>query len=215
VRAILVSAWLLVAATAWAHDPELTQVTLTFARDGSFVLDVSNDPNWLRTRMEPFLRASPERAAPQQAFIDRVVLWVDGREVRPASAEYVAPRSEDGLATYRLRGRMPQDARTLRWYYGLVIDPYPFTVHRADGRAITETIQGDAWSGSIDLAGQFVSPLRAAVERQLPIVALVALFAIALSMRRRGHRRVVRGIRQARYINRARTSAGTSVRRSG
>jgi hypothetical protein len=173
VRAILVSVLVLVAARAWAHDPERTEVVLTFARDGSFVLDVSNDPNWLRTRMEPF----------RDNFVDRVVLWVDGREVRPASAEFLLPRSEDALATFRLRGRMPHDARSLRWYYGLVIDPYPLTIRRADGRTIAETIQGDAWSGSIDLSGQFVSPLRAAVERHFPVVALVALFGVALSIR--------------------------------
>ena len=161
------------AATVWAHDPERTQVSLTFARDGSFVLDLSHDPNWLKTRLEPF----------HNNIVDRVVLWVDGREVRPASAEYFPPRSEDGLATYRLHGRMPPDARTLRWYYGLVIDPYPLTIHRADGRVLTETIQGDAWSGTIDLSDQFVSPLRAMVERQLPILALVVVFAIALSAR--------------------------------
>jgi len=169
----LASFSLLVSTVAIAHDPERTQVTLTFARDGSFVLDVANDPNWLRTRMEPF----------KGDFIDRVVLWVDGREVRPSSAELILPRSEDGLATYRLRGKMPNDARSLRWYYGLVIDPYPLTINRADGRTITETIQGDAWSGTIDLSRQFVSPLRARTERALPIAALVAVFALALSAR--------------------------------
>jgi hypothetical protein len=192
VRAILVSGLLLVAATAWAHDPERTQVLLTFARDGSFVLDVSNDPNWLRTRMERFERGGPERTAPHrsgQIFIDRVVLWVDGREIQPSSAELILARSEDGLATYRLRGRMPHDVRTLRWYYGLVIDPYPLTIRRADGKTITETIQGDAWSGSIDLSGQFVPPLRATIERQLPIAVLLALFTAGLSIRLMTERR--------------------------
>jgi hypothetical protein len=173
VRPLFVAALVLAASAAYAHDPERTEVTLTFARDGSFVLDVSNDPNWLRTRTEPF----------KNDFIDRVVLWVDGREVHPSSAELILPRTEDGLATYRLRGSMPSDARSLRWYYGLVIDPYPLTIRRADGKTITETIQGDAWSRPIDLSGQFVSPIRARLERQLPIAGLVALFAIALSVR--------------------------------
>jgi len=156
-----------------AHDAERTAVSLTFARDGSFVLDVANDPNWLKLRMEPF----------GSNFIDRIVLWVDGREVRPTSAEYVPPRSEEALATWRLRGRMPSDARSLRWYYGLVADPYPLTVHRADGRTVDETVQGEAWSRSIDLSGQFISPWRAALERQLPILALLAVFTLALSSR--------------------------------
>ena len=161
-----------------AHDAERTAVTLTFARDGSFVLDVSNDPNWLKLRMEPF----------GTNFVDRVVLWVDGREVRPTASEYVPPRDEEALATWRLRGAMPADARSLRWYYGLVADPYPLTIHRADGATYHETVLGEAWSRPIDLSGQFIAPWRAALERQLPIVAMVALFALALGVRftRRG-----------------------------
>ena len=64
----------------WAHDVERTQVTLTFARNGSFVLDVANDPDWLKLRLERF----------PGPFSDRVVMWVDGREIRPTSEEYIA-----------------------------------------------------------------------------------------------------------------------------
>src|SRR4051812_488585 len=140
-----------------AHDLERTQVLLTFSRDGSFVLDVTNDPNWLKLRMEPFT-GGPERTALRDAgavFIDRVVLFVDGHEVRPTSAEFI---DGETLATYRLRGRMPIDAKHLRWYYGLVGDPYPLTIRRADGRVQVEEIQGNAWSRTIDLSGQFRVP---------------------------------------------------------
>jgi hypothetical protein len=40
-----------------------------------------------------------------------------------------------------------------------VIDPYPMTIRRADGRVIVEDVRGDAWSGSIDVSGQFRAPL--------------------------------------------------------
>ena len=79
------------------------------------------------------------------------MLWVDGHEIRPESVEFI----EGTTAINRLRGRMPIGARSLRWYYGLVIDPYPLTIRRADGRLIVEEIQGDAWSRTIDLSGQF------------------------------------------------------------
>jgi hypothetical protein len=132
-----------------AHDLERTQVLLTFARDGSFVLDVANDPDWLKLRLEAF----------PGSFADRVVLWVDGHEVRPTSVEYLPPDMADAgarpLGHHRLRGRFPADAHTLRWYYGLVIDPYPLTVRRADGRLSVEEIGGDAWSRTIDVSGQF------------------------------------------------------------
>ena len=144
------AAWLVgiliaIAIPAAGHDLEKTQVSITFARDGSFVADVANDPSWLKLRLESI----------PGPFADRVVLWVDGREIRPESVEFIAGTS----AVNRLRGRVPTDARTLRWFYGLVIDPYPLTIRRADGRLIVEEVGGDAWSRTIDLSGQFQAPM--------------------------------------------------------
>jgi hypothetical protein len=169
---------------AFGHDLERTEVTLRFAADTTFELDVANDPDWLLLRLEPFAvesgmparpSATParpltvkERDALLASFapvvIDRVVLWVDGHEVRPMTAEFIAPRAKtpaddvSPLGIYRLRGRMPAGARSLRWFYGIVIDPYPLTIHRADGRELKETILGKAWSETLDLAGQFDRP---------------------------------------------------------
>lgn len=169
---VLVSAFVAGQGGALAHELERTRVALTFATDGSFLLEVSNDPNWLLLRLESFVggQARPDlepgaRDARLRAltatFVDRIVLFVDGHEVRPDRAEYEPPRPQTSadalpsLATFRLRGRMPADARTLRWLYGLVIDPYPLTLARADGRVATEWIHGADWSGPLDLAGQF------------------------------------------------------------
>ena len=128
--------------TVLAHDLEGTQVRLWFMRDGSFLLDVANNPRWLRDRMQSI----------PGPFADRIVLWVDGREIRPESVEFL---SGGDSALHRVRGHMPLDAKTLRWYYGLVGDPYPMTIRRADERVIVEEIQGNAWSRPIDLSGQF------------------------------------------------------------
>ena len=157
-----------------AHDVERTLVSLTFSRDGSFVLDVANDPDWLKLRLERF--SGP--------FSDRVVLWVDGHEVRPTSVEYIRPRDVSGLAVYRMRGRMPLDAKTLRWYYGLVIDPYPMAVRRADNRVIVEQIAGDAWSGAIDLRDQFTET-RVTSTAATAVVAGVLLVPVGLRLLRR------------------------------
>jgi hypothetical protein len=167
-----------------AHDLERTRVSLTFARDGSFVLDVSNDPSWLKLRLESF----------PGPFADRLVLFVDRHEVRPSSTEFVPAAdirtdtlgagSEVQLATFRLRGRLPLDARTLRWYYGLVGDPYPLVVKLPDGRVHVEEIQGNAWSGVIDLHGQFARPA------QWPVVLVAGLLALGLTLRLRGRLRV-------------------------
>ena len=161
---------LVAAAPASAHDIEHTQVLLTFARDGSFVVDVANDPAWLKLRLEPFTGS----------FADRVVLWVDGKEIRPTSVEFLPASAEGALATNRLRGRMPIDAHTLRWYYGLVIDPYPMTIRRADGRVIVEDVRGDAWSRAIDLGGQFDAPWLSA---RMASVLLAALLLVPLALR--------------------------------
>jgi hypothetical protein len=181
---------------ASGHDLERTEVTLRFASDTTFELDIANDPDWLLLRLEPFAvesgipgrpTATPalplsviERNALLASFApvvsDRVVLWVDGHEVRPSTAEFIAPRAKtpaDDVSPpgiYRLRGRMPAESRSLRWFYGIVIDPYPLTIQRADGRQLKETILGKAWSETLDLSGQFDRPSsRDVIARYLPL----------------------------------------------
>ena len=164
---VLVCCGLGASGLASAHDLERTQVLITFERDGSFVLDVANDPSWLRLRLERF----------PGSFADRVVLWVDGHEVRPASVELIPGPT---VATHRLRGRMPSDAHTLRWYYGLVIDPYPLAVRRADGRVLIEEVAGDVWSRTIDVSGQFHAPI---LSSTMVGIALMTLLAVPIALR--------------------------------
>jgi hypothetical protein len=164
-----------------AHDFERTTVHLTIAADGHFELRLAHDPQWLLLRMDSFAgepgravdsdeaRDARLRALAPQA-IDRVVLFVDGREIRPVSSAYtpppaVVPPGAFALASYTLRGQMPPSSTTLRWYYGLVADPYPFTLTRADGTEITEWVQGDAWSSALSLRGQSSSSLTVDLQR--------------------------------------------------
>lgn len=223
-------AWCLVAmvigcGVARAHDAEHTAVSITFARDGSFVLEVVNDPNWLLLRLESFVAMDPpdlkgpglpgpvsagryiDRDARlrelSSVFIDRIVIFVDGQEVRPVFAEYVPPLLPSPgipapLAAYRMRGRLSPDARVLRWYYGMVVDPYPLEINRADGRSLNEWIvAGDAWSRTIDLTGQFVKPTRIETARRYsalgyaqilprgiaPVLFILGLFMLSISVR--------------------------------
>jgi hypothetical protein len=165
-RSLLVS--VVLGTSVYAHDLEHTQVTIVFARDGSFVADVANDPAWLKLRLESI----------PGPFADRVVFWVDGREIRPESVEFIP--SAEGLAVNRLRGHMPLNAQTLRWYYGLVIDPYPLTIRRADGRLIVEEIGGNAWSRTLDLSGQFRAPL---LDPRIVAAAIAALLLVPIALR--------------------------------
>jgi hydrogenase/urease accessory protein HupE len=167
--------------TVWGHDLERTIVVLTCAPDGSFVVEVRNDPAWLLLRLESVAGGSvPPGMTPAArdarlrelagTFVDRVVLFTAGREIRPNAVEYIPPpdqapdraASVTPLATFRLAGTLPPNAATLRWLYGLVIDPYPMTIRSANGAATTEWINGSDWSGIIALAAS--APRRTRLE---------------------------------------------------
>jgi hypothetical protein len=90
---------------------------------------------------------------------------------------------------------MPIDARTLRWYYGLVIDPYPMTIRRADGRVIVEDVRGDAWSRTIDVSGQFRAPLL--TQKGIGIV-LVGLLLIPVVIRLRSNTKDTEGTKDTK-----------------
>lgn len=173
--------------TLSAHDLERTTVHLRVDSDGAFTLRLAHDPSWLLLRMESFAggiqSTSPRDTAARDLrlrelapqIIDRVVLFVDGHEVRPVSADYApppanVPAGEFALASYTLHGQMPTSARTLRWYYGLVADPYPLTLELADGSSSTELVLGDAWSTALSLNGP--GPPQSLLVRTIRYVAV-------------------------------------------
>lgn len=189
-----------------AHELERTRVSLTFEADGTFTLDIANDPDWLLLRLEPFLEDYPEIPARRTAgtltpperdarlaelgpvMRDRIVLFVDGQEIRPTTVAYLAPSApvappapsapvappapSAAPGTYRLEGSVAPDSRVLRWFYGIVADSYPLTITRADGQVLVEWIGGTVWSESIDLTGQFVPPTRLEVVRQYVVLGI-------------------------------------------
>ena len=175
---------LLIATAASAHEAERTKVTLNLSADGTFVLSVANDPAWLLLRLETFAGGSVPpnvNAAERDArlaqltdvFADRLVLFVDAREVRASSIEYRPPQEDSApsgssaaLATYVLRGSMPRDATRLRWLYGLVGDRYPLEIRQPDGSSTIEWIEGTNWSDVIDLSKSFTPPTRMEIARQ-------------------------------------------------
>jgi len=184
-----------------AHEAERTRVVLTVSGDGRFVLEVANDPLWMLMRLETFAGGTvpPNPTAEQRdtrlaqlgsVFADRIVLFVDGREVRADSVVYFPPSassvsstfalrasadrsaapgdsaSSAALASFRLEGRMPGGASNLRWLYGIVADPYPLEIRQADGSSTVEWITGTNWSGTIDLTRSFPRPTRWQIARQ-------------------------------------------------
>ena len=160
-----------------AHEAERTRVTLSFSADGRFVLEVANDPLWLLLRLETFAGGLvPANMAPAArdarlaqlgaVFADRIVLFVDGHEVRAESVAYLPPAESDALAAFRLHGRMPRSASTLRWLYGLVADPYPLEIRQAGGSSAIEWIHGTNWSSVIDLTRSLPRQTRWAIARE-------------------------------------------------
>lgn len=170
-----------------AHEAERTRVTLSLSADGSFVLDVANDPMWLLLRLETFAGGRvPANISPADrdarlaqltaVFADRLVLFVDAREVRASTVEYVPPRNRDqgsgigdqanALASFHLTGVMPRDATRLRWLYGLVGDRYPLEIRQPDRSSAIEWIEGTNWSDVIDLSKSFARPTRFEIVKQ-------------------------------------------------
>ncbi len=161
-----------------AHEAERTRVVLTFTGDARFTLEVANDPLWMLMRLETFAGGVvPANPTPEQrdtrlaqlgsVFADRIVLFVDGHEVRAESVEYLPPPpTPDSLAAFKLSGRMPRGASTLRWFYGIVADPYPLEIRQVDGSSTIEWIHGANWSGTIDLTRSFPRPTRWEIARQ-------------------------------------------------
>jgi len=173
-----------------AHEAERTRVSLTVLADGRFVVEVANDPLWMLMRLETFAGGTvPANPTPDQrdtrlgqlgsVFADRIVLFVDGHEVRASSVTYLPPSvasappaapaeaaSSAALASFRLTGVMPPNASSLRWLYGIVADSYPLEIRQADGSSTIEWIDGTNWSGTIDLTRSFSRPTRWAIARQ-------------------------------------------------
>src|SRR5262249_28661733 len=141
-----------------------------------------NDANFLATGLAPF-EGNPEgvsfdppvrdkRLADLAGiFLHRVVVFVDDVQIPLEKAEYIPPRPMTATddftptATYRVRGRLPAHGRVLRWFYGLVIDPYPLVIQYPDGGSTTVAIEGQVWSGPIDLERALRQPSRVAQMR--------------------------------------------------
>ncbi len=175
-----------VAATAvvWAaagqavgtHELELTEVHVTFASDGTFRIEVMNDPGWLLLRVEPFSglglsgRLDPPArdrrlAEMEPTFAEWVHLYFDG-ERAAASATYLPP-AEDGptapdgtaLGVMRLDGRVPPGAEAFSFAYGLIMDPYPLLIRDRGDEVITYWNVGEYETEPM-LLGELTPPTR-------------------------------------------------------
>ena len=139
---------------ATAHELELTEVHISFGSDGTFRVEVMNDPGWLLMRVEPFSglglsgRLEPPRRdrrlrEMEPTFADWVHLYFDG-ERTDLRATYVPPTDDGPLApdgttlgVMQLEGRVPPGATTFSFAYGLIMDPYPLLIQDRSGEVFT------------------------------------------------------------------------------
>ena len=161
---------------ARAHELELTEVHVTFESDGTFRIEVMNDPGWLLMRVEPFSglgisgRLDPpdrdERLVRMEpTFAEWVHLYFDG-ERSPISATYLPPADDgptapDGtlLGVMRLDGRVPPGAETFSFAYGLIMDPYPLLIRDRSDEVVTYWNVGEYETEPM-LLGELTPPTR-------------------------------------------------------
>ena len=162
-----------------AHELERTAVFVAFHEDGTYVIDVLNDPGWLLDRVEPLSGLPPlgrlelgartaRLATLTSTFAERVGLYFDDVRVN-VTAEYIPPDPEEPydpddppLGTMRLQGQVPPGTRTFQWSYSLVIDPYPMLIQTGEGEHITSWVSGECVSETFVLAA-----LRPPTRRQV------------------------------------------------
>jgi hydrogenase/urease accessory protein HupE len=164
---------LLCAAGVRAHEIGTTRVSVLFQEDGTYDGEIVTDAATLGERLAASAGgASPADTGPahlqsllarhDEQFRQRVKLAFDASEVRPTIAYSVAPGAEAAsapVATIRLTGRIPADARHFTWTYAWTSASYAMTIRSAgsDHRA-TEWLEGGQRSAPFALTSP-VSPV--------------------------------------------------------
>ena len=134
-----------------AHDTENTHVQATFS-DGTYRIDVLNDPGWLWLLLAPgagsvvpdFEERDRQLRGLTTRFGNEIRVFFDGVPTDVDRIEYVAPDAHDPTAPgwgepgmFRLWGTVPPGAERFQFAYSLVVDQYPMTVSVDGGTPLT------------------------------------------------------------------------------
>ena len=150
------------ATSVTGHEIGTTRVAATLGPDGEYTIVVSTDAAALLGRLEASAGRARSGALDPHAYAERIEslraefvrhvrISFDGRDVTPAfeylqdsSSQQPADPLAPAVATVRLSGLSPADARTFVWRYDLTSASYALTVHRAGGeRAMTVWLESD------------------------------------------------------------------------
>jgi HupE / UreJ protein len=165
-----------------AHELGLTHVTVTFAPDRTYAVDITVDPESLLAKLELVAGRTPSGQVPiaelpsriqalEPVLLARTRILFDNTRQDPTFAYQPgnAPDATSGAPTAILHftGPVPSGARELRINYGLVLGAYALTVHGHTGSApVTLWVTGGEDSVPIDLTRGLVPPSRLAVAGQ-------------------------------------------------
>jgi hydrogenase/urease accessory protein HupE len=144
-------------ATLDGHEIGTTRVSVLFQADRTYDVEIVTDAASLVEKLEASAGGtSPADTRPaylqallrgfDEQFRQRVTLSFDSSDVRPAIAYSVAPGNDAAsaaVATIRLTGQIPPDARHFAWSYAWTFASYAITVRRAaSDNPATEWLEG-------------------------------------------------------------------------
>ena len=155
------------AASLRAHEIGTTRVSVAFADDGTYQIEIVTDAAALVEKLEASSGASSpaETQADRlqnllrsfdETFRKRVNIAFDGVEVQPTATYFVTTavdNSSAASATIRLKGQTPADAKHFTWTYSWTFASYALTVRRAPNEsAVTEWLEGNQRSAPLALS---------------------------------------------------------------
>jgi hydrogenase/urease accessory protein HupE len=152
--------------SARAHEIGTTRVSVLFHNGRTYEIEIVTDASTLVEKLDASAGRSPRATTSSQAFDDllgksgetfrqRVKVAFDGADVRPAIVFSVASgtdASSSAIATIRLTGPIPPDARLFTWTYGWTFASYAMTIRRSASEGpVTEWLEGGQSSASYAL----------------------------------------------------------------
>lgn len=176
IRVLVLLAALVISAArpALAHEIGTTQVTATFAKDGTYRVEIAVDPDALLTRLQILDTGDVTTIADRQQrdaaiarllplFLRAAELRVDGQLLTP-SADYRAASALGDLAQAPgmvvLTGAAPAGAQSFTLSYALASGTFALVAHVMDSAAQTFWLEGGKASAPISLTAPPPPPSR-------------------------------------------------------
>jgi len=157
-RKVWTAAVLLCSPAVSAHEIGTTRVAVLFEQGRTYHIEIVADAVSLVDKLEASTGSSTPAEADaarlqslltgfDEMFRRRVKITFEGSEVRPAIAYSVVPGTGTGasaIATIKLTGQIPSDARQFSWNYGWTFASYALTLRTAASQnPATQWLEGN------------------------------------------------------------------------